>query len=34
MAIDPGFQNGGGTFSPIITISNLPGNSILGAGFP
>jgi hypothetical protein len=36
MPADPGFSLGGGTFSSIITISNLPsgGNSILGAGFP
>lgn len=34
--VDPGFAVGGGTFSPIVTISNLPsgGTSILGAGFP
>jgi hypothetical protein len=29
---DPGFQVGGGTFSPVITLTGLP--DILGAGIP
>jgi hypothetical protein len=29
---DPGFQYGGGTYAPVITITNFP--DILGAGLP